>query len=256
MTGIIRLTTAIPVLLGFLTVEASAQIPMETFENPSNLQVLSPDITPEGLRETMFAFGQQTGLRCSRCHNFESDTPLDERDYASDERELKRVAREMLLMVQGINETVSSIDRGPDHQAITVQCVTCHRGTNQPRQIDDVFESTMSEEGLTAAIDEYMELRETWYAMAAYDFTAWKLGGIAQDIVDAGDLEAGMQVHALNFELNPNDGSSFYHRGETYEKQGRIADAIADYQRTLEMEPENMGFLAGRIARLRESVKE
>lgn len=239
------------ILIGTLVVaDAMAQMPMEIFENPSNLQVLPEDISPEALRDTMFSFGQQVGLRCSRCHNFEPETPMAERDFASDERELKRVAREMLRMVSGINEAVSSIDRGPDHNALTVQCVTCHRGVSQPRQIEDVFASTTASNGLDAAISEYLDLRQNWYAMAAYDFTAWKLGGIAQEVVDNGDLDGGMQVHALNFELNPDDGSIYFHRAETYEKQGRIPEAIADYRRTLEMEPESMGFLSEWIERL------
>ena len=240
----------------FLTGNTNAQMPMETFENPSNLQVLPQDISPEALRDTMFGFGQQVGIRCSRCHDFESDTPMEERDFASDEKELKRVAREMLRMVQGINDTVSSIDRGPGHTALTVQCVTCHRGVSQPRQIDEIFASTMDNEGLDAAISEYMDLRKNWYAMSAYDFTAWKLGGIAQDIVDDGDLDGGMQVHALNFELSPDDGSIYFHRAETYEKQGQLAEAIADFERALEMEPESLGFLSEWIERLEAQLDE
>jgi tetratricopeptide (TPR) repeat protein len=68
--------------------------------------------------------------------------------------------------------------------------------------------------------------------------------------------EGGMQVHALNFELNSDDGSIYYHRAETYEKQGRMGDAIRDYQRALEMEPESLGFLEDRIAQLQEQVHE
>ena len=242
------------VLCVSLPSEVPAQIPIEVYENPSNLKVLSPDISAESLREEMYAIGQQVGIRCSRCHDFEPDTPFDERDYASDAKELKRVAREMMLMVRKINETVSAIDRGPEHEALTVQCVTCHRGVSLPRQIDEVFIATLVSHGLKEAIDEYRELRESWYGMSAYDFTAWKLGGIAQDVVNRGDVEAGMTIHALNFELNPDDGSIYYHRAETYEKQGRILDAIRDYERALAMEPEDFAFLAARIADLRNQI--
>ncbi len=251
-----RLKILVSTLLAFLVIDVNAQIPLEVYENPSNLKVLSSDISAEQLRNTMFSIGQQVGIRCSRCHDFDMDTSFDKRDYASDAKELKRVAREMMLMVQGINETVSAIDRGPDHKALTVQCVTCHRGVSQPRQIEDIFEQTMNEESLAAAIGEYKELREIWYAMSAYDFTAWKLGEVGQSIIDAGDAEGGMQVHALNFELNSDDGSIYYHRAETYEKQGRMGDAIRDYQRALEMEPESLGFLEDRIAQLQEQVQE
>lgn len=233
----------------------NAQIPIEVYLNPQNLQVLPQDISPEGLRDAMFAVGEQVGIRCSRCHNFESDTPIAERDYASDEKELKRVAREMMRMVQGINETVSSIERGPGHTPITVSCITCHRGVSQPRQIDEVFLTTLSEDGLTSAIEEYMDLRGRWYAMSAYDFTAWKLGGIAQNVFDNGDTDGGMRLHALNLELNSDDGSVFYHRAESYEKQGRIENAIADFERALAMEEESFGFLTDRIEQLKTQVR-
>ncbi len=241
--------------IGILAGTANAQIPIEVYQNPQNLQVLSPDISPAELRGTMFAIGEQVGRRCSRCHDFESDTPITERDYASDEKELKHVAREMMLMVQSINETVSAIDRGPDHTPITVSCVTCHRGVSQPRQIEDVFLTAASEDGLPSAIEQYMELRGRWYATSAYDFTAWKLGGIAQSIFDGGDTAGGMRLHALNLELNSDDGSVYFHRAESFEKQGRIEDAIADFERALDMEEESFGFLTDRIEQLTTQVQ-
>jgi len=241
--------------IGILAGTANAQIPLEVYQSPQNLQVLSPDISPEELRDTMFAVGEQVGIRCSRCHDFEPGTPVAERDYASDKKELKQVAREMMRMVRGINETVSSIDRGAGHTPITVNCVTCHRGVSQPRQIEDVFLTAVREDGLTPAIEQYMELRNNWYAMSAYDFTAWKLGGIAQSVFDAGDTDGGMRLHALNLELNSDDGSVFYHRAESYEKQGRIEDAIADFERAFDLEEESFGFLTERIEQLKTRVQ-
>ena len=43
---------------------AHAQIPIEVYQNPQNLQVLSPDISPEELRDTMFAIGERVRLNC------------------------------------------------------------------------------------------------------------------------------------------------------------------------------------------------
>lgn len=249
------LTRLILISIATIAGTANAQIPIEVYQNPQNLQVLPQDISPEGLRDAMFAVGEQVGIRCSQCHDFEADTPIDERDYASDKKELKRVAREMMRMVEGINDTVSSIDRDPDHTPITVSCVTCHRGVSQPRQIEEVFQTAAKEDGLNSAIAQYMELRNRWFAMSAYDFTAWKLGGIAQSIFDSGDTDGGMRLHALNLELNSNDGSVFYHRAESYEKQGRIEDAISDFERALAMEEESFGFLIDRIEQLKTQVQ-
>jgi len=245
----------VSISIWILAVTANAQIPMEVYQNPENLQVLPPDISPEELRDTMFSIGQQVGLRCAKCHDFDVDTPFAERDYASDQKELKRVAREMMLMIRGINDAVSAIDRGPDHKAIAVQCVTCHRGVNQPRQIDEIFRTAVNEDGLSSAIAQYRELRESWYAVGAYDFSAWGLGGIAQSIFDSGDTEGGMQVHGLNLELNRDDGSVYFHRAESYEKQGRIEEAVSDFERALELEEDSFGFLRDRIPRLKAGLE-
>lgn len=251
--NLLRLIPSISIAI--LAVTANAQIPIEVYQNPKNLKVLSPDISPEELRATMFSIGQQVGIRCSRCHDFTPNTPFAERDYASDQKELKRVAREMMRMVQGINDAVSAIDRGPDHKTLTVQCVTCHRGVNQPRQIEEIFETAAKEDGLASAIKQYSELRERWYGAGAYNFSAWRLGGIAQSIFDNGDTEGGMQVHALNLELNRDDGSVYFHRGESYEKNGRIEDAIADFERALKLD-DSFGFLKDRISRLKAQLEE
>ncbi len=252
----IALRGIVLVSIGILAVAANAQIPMEVYRNPKNLQVLSPDTSPEELRDTMFSIGQQVGLRCAKCHDFEPDTPFAERDYASDEKELKRVAREMMQMIGGINEAVSAIDRDPDHKAISVQCVTCHRGVNQPRQIEEIFYTAVEENGLSSAIEQYSELRDSWYATGAYDFSAWRLGGIAQSIFDDGDTEGGMQIHALNLQLNRSDGSVYFHRAESYEKQGQIEDAIADFERALELEEDSFGFLKDRIPQLKAQLED
>lgn len=244
------------VLSAWVSQVANAQITIDTYRNPSNLQVLPADISPERLRDTMFSFGQQVGLRCAKCHDFDPDTPADERDYASDRNELKRVAREMMLMMESVNFTISQIYRNSEHKLLAVQCVTCHRGVSLPRQIGEIFTKTISDAGVSSAIEQYRQLRQEWYATGAYDFSAWRLGLIAQEIFDGGTVDGAMQVHALNLELNPQDGSVYYHRAETYEKQGRIEDAITDFERALEMEEESFGFLRDRIARLRTRLND
>ena len=73
---------------------ASAQIP-QTF---TNLQVLPKDIPRAQLVSTMRGFAGALGVRCTHCHVGPDD--LQGMDFATDEKESKKIARTMLRMVR------------------------------------------------------------------------------------------------------------------------------------------------------------
>src|SRR5262245_60488717 len=82
---------------------ASAQIP----DKFTNLQVLPKDISKAELVMTMRSLAGDLGFRCHNCHVGPDD--LTGMDFAIDEKPTKKVAREMLKMVQTINATVKSL---------------------------------------------------------------------------------------------------------------------------------------------------
>lgn len=105
---------------------------------PTNLQVLPKDIAPEALLATMRGFTQALDVRCLFCHVGEEGQPFDTFDFASDEKDHKRMARAMLRMVGDINDSphlkeVASI--GGDGDVARVTCYTCHRGAQTPRTV-------------------------------------------------------------------------------------------------------------------------
>lgn len=101
----------------------------QIYDNPRNLQVLPGDIGADELWETMKSFYFGTGLRCSACHVGEEGQPLTGYDFASDEVALKQTARQMLRMVNAINnEHLAPL--GPERAE--VNCATCHRGERLP----------------------------------------------------------------------------------------------------------------------------
>lgn len=61
----------------------------------------------------------ELGVKCKFCHNM--------RDYSSDEKEPKLVAREMIRMVDGINKNTMKKLGHRD-----VSCWVCHRGQSTP----------------------------------------------------------------------------------------------------------------------------
>lgn len=89
----------------------------------TNLQVLPEDITVAELFENMKRITKALGVDCRSCHR------TDIRDFASDEIETKRVARQMMQMVEQMNAQLSAA--GADGDA-TITCFTCHRGNRKP----------------------------------------------------------------------------------------------------------------------------
>ena len=99
----------------------------ETLRNP---QVLPRDIGSQQLRATMMGFVTGLGVRCTYCHVGAEEVPLAERDFASDANPHKQIAREMMRMVQHLNQ-----ERLPAISGLTeprVTCYTCHRGATEP----------------------------------------------------------------------------------------------------------------------------
>jgi hypothetical protein len=87
-----------------------------------NIQVLKG--LPAGrLLDTMRGFSAALGTNCRKCHDTEN--------FASDDKDDKKVARGMIQMTRGINEQYLKTMPGLDQDA-TVSCYTCHHGKSHP----------------------------------------------------------------------------------------------------------------------------
>jgi outer membrane lipoprotein-sorting protein len=91
-----------------------------------NIQVLK-GISVKELMDTMGFFAASTGLNCADCHVSEEDWDA----YAKDDRVLKRTARRMVLMVNGINRNYFGGKR-------ELTCWSCHRGGDKPTVTPDL----------------------------------------------------------------------------------------------------------------------
>jgi hypothetical protein len=94
-----------------------------------NLKVLPADIPGPQLLATMKFFSQSLGVRCTFCHVGAEGQPLSSFDFASDAKEHKKTAREMMHLVQQTNEKLVQITGLPDAK---ITCFTCHRGSTKP----------------------------------------------------------------------------------------------------------------------------
>lgn len=93
----------------------------QVFENIKTFERL-----PAGrlLRIMETGFSRSLGVKCTHCHN--------PSDWASEEKNQKQIAREMMAMVGKINgELLTAIDN-LESDSPTINCTTCHRGQVKP----------------------------------------------------------------------------------------------------------------------------
>ena len=181
-------------------VSIQAQFPPDSFEN---LQILSEDIGWNDLIPIMAGFTRALGVRCTFCHVGEEGHPLATYDFASDEKAAKRRAREMLRMVRSINtEHLSNLGERKD-PPVRVECATCHRGTNEPRMLQDVLLLAYGANGLDSVLAVYEALKERYYGRFTYDFGEVPLADVAGELAERGALADAEALHALNVAEHP-----------------------------------------------------
>ncbi len=209
------------------------------WDNPTNLQVLPSDISPQELRSTMKGFALATGSRCSTCHVAEDPADVSTYDHSKDDKEQKRKARAMIRMTMSINEYLAENLGVPDEDRITVECATCHRGQRRPEMIENIMVSKYRNEGFDAARTEYRNLRDSYYGGYAFDFSDEALNQLAERLLSEQDLDGALAFLDLNIEFNPTSVRPLQIRGDVLRRKGDIAGARASYVKALEIDPDN-----------------
>jgi hypothetical protein len=105
---------------------APAQPPLQ------NLQVLPKDMPRAQVIQIMQRFQLALGVNCGHCHVW-TGTGVPTNDYATDSKPAKRVAREMLKLVNAANGMVGpAVQANAQRTAQQVSCAMCHRGKAIP----------------------------------------------------------------------------------------------------------------------------
>jgi len=104
--------------------QQTAQKPLMAEEVFKNVQILK-GIPVNQFMETMGFFAASLGLNCVYCHTAQS---LEDWDHFADDIPRKRMARNMIMMVNDINKT-----KFGGRRALT--CYSCHRGAETPRVV-------------------------------------------------------------------------------------------------------------------------
>jgi len=179
---------------------ALAQFPPDSF---TNLKVLPEDIDSRELVNLMASFTRALGVRCSTCHVGEEGQPLASYDFADDDKLMKRKARVMLRMVEHINtEHLADLEERVEPR-VRVECATCHRGTREPRMLQDILLAAYEDGGLDATLATYDSLREEYYGRYTYDFGTVPLSDVAGQLFQRGQVADAVRLYEKNVELFP-----------------------------------------------------
>ena len=218
-------------------------------EDPTNLQVLPEDIGRQQLRGLMMGITEALGVECTFCHVEEVPGDRSTRDMASDDKAPKRTAREMLRMVQDINDRLAAL---PDRRSpeVRVTCATCHAGKSRPTTLAQEVSWAIEDGGIDAVRMRYQELREEYFGSNSYDFGPGSLNDAASELIRQ-DPETALAIVELNLEHYPEAASTWVIKGQIHSSLEQTDEAIAALERALEIQP-NDRIARGLLRRLRE----
>jgi tetratricopeptide (TPR) repeat protein len=216
-----------------LSLAAAQQPPAQAPKN--NLQVLPKDLPWGELIETMEGFDRALGVHCEHCH-----VGQDPRfDFAADDKPTKQIARQMILLAREINTRVPAVVSKSPEVATRVDCVTCHRGVTQPKQLSEILTETVSAQGTAAGIDRYRELRAKYYGGQSFDFTEGGLIVVAHRFSALGKVEEAIDFLQLNLEFYPKSMRTCSTMAQVYDQHHNTAQEIKVLEKMLAIEPDN-----------------
>jgi hypothetical protein len=109
-----------------------------------------------------------------------------------------------------------------------------------PRQsIAETLSATIASSGIDTAIQQYHELKAT--APATYNFDEGQLNGLGYRLIRAGNFKEAIRILQLNVEAYPQASNVYDSLGEAYMDDGNKPQAIANYQKSLQLNPKNGG---------------
>ena len=105
--------------------------------------------------------------------------------------------------------------------------------------IAEALYATTASSGVDAAVKQYHDLKAA--APATYNFDEDELNHLGYDLIRSHKLEEAIRIFQLNVESYPQSANVYDSLGEAYMDDGNKPLAIANYQKSLELNPKNGG---------------
>jgi len=105
------------------------------------------------------------------------------------------------------------------------------------KSIADTLSATIASSGIDQAAKQYRDLKAA--APAAYNFAEYELNALGYQLIRAKKLEEAIRIFQLNVEAYPQSSNVYDSLAEAYMDNGNKAQAIANYRKSLELNPRN-----------------
>jgi hypothetical protein len=231
--------TLLVVLLSLCVTKLDAQpagkFPPDSLVNTQVIPRTTPVINVIG---TMRNFAGELGVRCQFCHVGREGQPLEQFDFASDEKRNKNVARQMMRMLADVNRRLDTIpERGRPNVVAT--CATCHRGVSRPAPLELILQEAATTVDADSAIRAYRALRARYYGRAAYDFGESTVNSAAFRTARAGKPDAALDLLKLSEELFPRLSSTAVFEGNILLMKGDSTAAATAFREAIRRDSSN-----------------
>ena len=203
----------------------------------TNLQIIPKDTPREQVIATMQSIAGALGVQCNYCHVQEGRGGRN--DMASDEKPMKKTARQMMVFARELNEKLPAVVGKPANEATRVGCMTCHRGLAVPKQLTQVLNEAVNSKGLDGAVAQYRELRTKYTGTMAYDLSENGLIAMAQGAINADRADNALAWLNLNLELYPKSSRTYQTMAQAHQKKSDKDAAIKDLEKAVEIDPNN-----------------
>ena len=98
---------------------------------------------------------------------------------------------------------------------------------------------TIASSGLDAAVKQYHDLKAA--APSTYNFDERQLNSLGYELIRTNKLKEAIRILQLNVEAYPKSSNAYDSLGEAYMNAGDKPQAVANYQRSLQLNPKNSG---------------
>jgi len=105
------------------------------------------------------------------------------------------------------------------------------------KSIAEKLFKTIIKKDIDAAVKQYHTLKEN--QSANYDFSERELNNLGYQLIQRNKLEAAIKIFQLNVEVYPEAANTYDSLGEAYLKNGDKELAIKNYEKSLQLNPDN-----------------
>lgn len=105
------------------------------------------------------------------------------------------------------------------------------------KSIAEALSRTLSTRGIDAAVEQYHALKST--QADAYNFDEDELNSLGYQLLSKKNFKDAIRILQLNVEAYPQSGNAYDSLAEAYMDSGDNGLAIANYQKSLQLDPSN-----------------